>query len=103
MRSLKGMTPQHSQDGEEEVTFALRQAKSSHTLIDKLVHIAALNRYQRLLANYISVRPKAARARAKQLVAMLELFDKSGIASARRRNRAAAKRFAPNDAFGTGR
>lgn len=62
-----------------EVTFALRQAKNSHTLIDKLVHIAALNRYQRLLANYVSMHPKAARARAKQLVAMLELFDKSAV------------------------
>src|SRR5512139_1073987 len=62
-----------------ETAFVLRQAKGSHTLISTLVPVAALSRYQRLLAEYISANPKAARAHAKELQAMLAAFDNQAI------------------------
>lgn len=64
---------------QRETAFILRQARNSHTLIDAMVFTNALNRYQRLLADYVAKHPAAARARAKQLLAMLEPFDRSAV------------------------
>ncbi|HEY6022011.1 MAG TPA: hypothetical protein VIY48_19740 [Candidatus Paceibacterota bacterium] len=62
-----------------ETAFALRQARASHTLISTLVPVSALSRYQRLLAEYISANPKAARAHARDLQAMLAPFERHVI------------------------
>lgn len=64
---------------QRETAFILRQARNSHTLIDAMVATAALNRYQKLLADYLTKHPKAAHSRAKQLLAMLEPFDRSAL------------------------
>ncbi|MEQ1916294.1 MAG: hypothetical protein ABL856_06180 [Gallionella sp.] len=62
-----------------ETSFILRQAKYSHSLIDKMVLTMALKRYQRLLADYISAQPKVARQQVTQIQDMLRLFKKDAV------------------------
>jgi hypothetical protein len=62
-----------------ETGFLLRQTRNSHSLIDTLICTSLLTRYQKLLANYITVYPKRARSNAKQLLSILEPFSKSSL------------------------
>jgi len=59
-----------------ETAFILRQAEHSHSLIEKMVLTMALNRYQILLADYLSSHPNAIRTQAKKIQIMLALFRK---------------------------
>lgn len=59
-----------------ETVFLLRFAKNSHSLIDKMVLDAALVRYQKLLADYLSTHPKAS---LPGVLAMLEPFNHEAV------------------------
>jgi hypothetical protein len=62
-----------------ETTFLLRQTKNSSDIVGKMIPIAMLNRYQKLLAEYIALHPDAAHARSKQILALLEPFSKDAV------------------------
>lgn len=62
-----------------ETAFLLRQAEHSHSVVDKMICIAALNHHQELLAEYLSTHPQAARAQTKQLLPMLNLYIQSAV------------------------
>lgn len=62
-----------------ETNFLLKQAKNSYGLIDKMAAIAGLNRYQYLLADYISYHPNASRGNARKIMAMLVPFNKEAV------------------------
>ena len=63
----------------KETTFFLRQAQHSPSILGKMIAISILNRYQKLLAEYIALHPKEALARSSQIQAMLEHFNKDAL------------------------
>src|ERR1019366_1507392 len=63
----------------KETTFLLNQARNSYGLIDKMVAIANLNRYQNILADYIYSRPEGARIDANKIMAMLLPFNNEAV------------------------
>ncbi len=64
---------------QKETAFILRQAAHSHSLVDKMVQTSALQRYQKLLADYLSTHPRAARGKSKQILALLAPYDKEAV------------------------
>jgi hypothetical protein len=63
----------------KETSFFLRQAQHSPSILGKMIAVSILNRYQKLLAEYIALYPKEALARSNQIQAMLERFNKDAL------------------------
>ena len=76
---IKGHDDDALSKWEKETTFLLYQAKESHGLIEKVVLIYALDHYQKLLSDYLSLYPHRAKIRAKKIRAMLEPFKKESV------------------------
>lgn len=63
----------------KETTFILHQATHSQNLIDQMVFNSALSRYQRLLADYLSTHPRFVQSKSKQILDLLEPFNKEAV------------------------